>query len=127
MKFGGKGGSSHSRQEERSAVGEEASRKESETMPSNTCRSTSAMLRVDEQEGGRAWCREGGEKRRGLTEPKPGRAGDRGTQRRTGEADGVRCLSGGYLPDRSLCDCLMSQGSKGHEGTGQVRTGQDSR
>ena len=45
------------------------------TMYSNTCRSTSAMLRVDEQEGSRAWCRErerGREKRRDLTEPKLG-------------------------------------------------------
>lgn len=93
------------------------------------------MLRVDEQEGSRAWCRErerGGEKRRGLTEPKPGRAGDRGTQRlRRCEAHGALCLSGGHLRERSLCDCLkMGQCSQGHDrrdGTGQVRTGQDSR
>ena len=34
------------------------------TMHQNTCRSTSAMLRVDEQEGSRAWCREREEGRR---------------------------------------------------------------
>lgn len=69
----------------------------------------------------------GGEKRRGLTEPKPGSAGDRGTQRlRQCEAHGALCLSGGHLRDRSLCDCpKMGQCSQGHDRTGQDRTGED--
>lgn len=71
----------------------------------------------------------GGEKKRGLTEPKPGRAGDRGTQRLTGGADSALCLSGGHLRDRSLCDCLVwAKAAKGMtDRTGQDRTGLDRR
>ncbi len=94
------------------------------------------MLRVDEQEGSRAWCRErerGGQKRRRLTEPKPGWAGG---QRHT-ETDGWSRQR--PLPFRrtsvwqvSVWLSRMGQGSQGHDGqdrtgqerTGQVRTGQ---
>ena len=92
------------------------------------------MLRVDEQEGSRAWCRErererGGEKRRGLTEPKPGWGGkgQGGTETQAAKQTAPSvcqediCVTG-------LCVTVSDgRSSQGHDGQDRTRQNKDGR